>query len=309
MGRRRAHSIRINVLTSVIFATAAVFGPLPTAAARTLSQELRVEAITADGVTLAGTYYSGARRPVVGLLFVHGFTADHRAEPGASLGSAMAARGYSSLALDMRDQGCCVQTTLFEDALADIGAGVEYLERSGATRLVLIGHSLGANRVAYYQAQSQRPSVEAIVLLASAGNTHDRARELSPALAARIIAEAQRRDAEGSQELLLAALGPFGIHLFTAASLLSYGGPETRSDHLQWVSEIRVPLLLVHGAADALTPVEQSELGAAAASAAPLKQLAILDEADHFFSGHGHELANLIDDWLASTLSDSRAVS
>jgi pimeloyl-ACP methyl ester carboxylesterase len=52
----------------------------------------------------------------------------------------------------------------FVDSIADIQAGIDYLSQRGIQEILLVGHSTGANKVAYYQAVSQDQRVTAVVL-------------------------------------------------------------------------------------------------------------------------------------------------
>jgi hypothetical protein len=55
--------------------------------------------------------------------------------------------GYDTLALNMRDAG--PKKFCFTDDRADIAAGAAYLRELGHKRLVLLGRSIGTNRVLY----------------------------------------------------------------------------------------------------------------------------------------------------------------
>jgi pimeloyl-ACP methyl ester carboxylesterase len=58
----------------------------------------------------------------------------------------------------------------FENCLDDVANGIKELESQGATKIHLVGHSLGAN-VAFFYA-TQFSNFESIVALAAAHNTH-----------------------------------------------------------------------------------------------------------------------------------------
>ena len=58
-----------------------------------------------------------------------------------------------------------------KQAEADIAAGVEHLHSLGASRIVLLGQSMGTNRVLYYQAASGDSSIAATVLVSGPGSS------------------------------------------------------------------------------------------------------------------------------------------
>jgi len=63
-------------------------------------------------------------------------------------------------------------------------------------------------------------------------------------------------------------------------------------------SDIKVPWLLVHGSEDDVVPLSDSEdiLGKAGSNV----NLRVIDGADHVFSNHVSEMANVVVDWLGS---------
>src|SRR5204862_6918586 len=120
--------------------------------------------------------------------------------------------------------GCCLYRSPFEASALDIEAGVSFLRAVGAERVILVGHSLGANQVAYYAGSSGDRSIGGIVLLAAPGNMHDRGFEVGGPPAATMLAEAARLLEAGDPAVLVTV--PLGLSRFsfTAQSLVSNGG-------------------------------------------------------------------------------------
>lgn len=58
----------------------------------------------------------------------------------------------------------------FEDSIADVHQGIDRLVKRGATRIHIVGHSLGANVALFYATQFS--NFKSIVCLAPAHNTH-----------------------------------------------------------------------------------------------------------------------------------------
>jgi len=209
-----------------------------------------VEARTADGVRLAGALWVPVtpdwRRPA--LLLVHGYAGNfYKTWP--PLARRLAARGFPALALNMRDHDRTPQIFRFEDNRLDIEAGIRLLIERGASRIVLVGQSLGTNRVLFYLAESQDPRVSDLILMAPPGNLLEwniRISGREPALA--LLAEAQRKVQEGQgTELMLVDLGPLGKALYSADHILSLRGPRSRSDPYENIAKVRVPILILHG--------------------------------------------------------------
>lgn len=234
-----------------------------------------VQVTAADGVRLDGALWRPSPLPAKApaLLLVHGYGGNFYAS-WPPLAQALVDRGFLVLALNMRDHDLTPQISLFEDNRADIEAGVSFLVRTGASTVVLVGQSMGTNRVLYYRAETQDPRVRGLVLMAAPGNLLEWNIKLfgrEQALA--VLAEAQQRVREGrGQELMVVDLGPLGKTLYSAAHVVSLRGPETRSDPFQNMARVRVPVLILHGTADRLAdPAVAWRLREAAGAGAELQ--------------------------------------
>ena len=263
--------------------------------------EARVNVVTSDGVSLTGAHYAGGKRSDVGVLFVHGFTGSFDGPLLSSLTRSLAARGFSTLSLNMRDAGCCTFTTLFEDSALDIDAGVRFLREQGSSQVVLVGHSLGANRVTFYRAQIDDPAVSGLVVLAGVGNAYRVAAVLDvDGQGKAVLAEAMRRLAENDRvdELLEVSVGTLGTFSYTPASLVSHGGPDTNSDLFKWLPRVETPVLIVHATSDRFGPFQRPALARDVAVRSPRADLVYVEGADHTFTGHEEELTDILDAWF-----------
>lgn len=265
------------------------------------SRETQVNVVTSDGVSLAGAYHAGDGRSAVGVFFVHGLGGSFDGPPVSSIARSLAERGFSTLSLNMRDAGCCTFTSLFEDSALDIGAGVHFLTEHGVSRVVVVGHSLGANRVTFYSAQVDAPAVGGLVVLAGVGNAYQVATVLDADGQGQVVlAEAMRRLAEGDREdeLLEVSVGALGTFSYTAASLVSNGGPETNSDLFKWLPRIETPLLIVHATRDGFGPFQRPALARDVSVRSPRADLVYVEGADHAFTGHEDEISDILDAWI-----------
>jgi pimeloyl-ACP methyl ester carboxylesterase len=260
-----------------------------------------VRATTADGVRLDGALWmpAGGRESKLALLLVHGYAGNfYTGWPG--LARELAERGHPTLALNMRDHDLTPQTSLFEDNRTDIAAGVDLLAGHGASRIVLVGQSLGTNRILYYQAETQDPRVRGLVLMASPGNLLEwNIRALGREQALALLAEAERKVQEGrGADLMLVNLGPLGKSLYSARHIVSLRGPGTRSDPFRNIARIRVPILTLHGTADRLADTAVSERLKAAAVAAPSVELHTIPGADHALPLRADAILPILGAWL-----------
>src|SRR5205814_6582366 len=100
---------------------------------------------------------------------IHGISLNHAVGLNLELCAILAAQGVLGLSVDMRwhdgyDDGVLRDTT-FEDTLPDVRAAVQLLADRGADRVVLLGHSLGSQRIAYYHAATRDPRIAGLVFV------------------------------------------------------------------------------------------------------------------------------------------------
>ena len=196
------------------------------------------------------------------MLITHGGLAHRDMEMIAYLQKLLKERGYSTLAinlslgLDNRHgmYDCAVTHRHTNDDAADeIGAWVGWLNKQGATRIVLLGHSRGGAQTALYAAQVPQESVKAVVLMAPAtsDNTNGATylknfkRALPP-----LLKKAQKLRDGGKGSAVLTHLGLLSCAdtSATAESFVSYYAQNPQNARLDTPSllpKIKQPVLVV----------------------------------------------------------------
>jgi pimeloyl-ACP methyl ester carboxylesterase len=256
---------------------------------------------TPDGVRLDGLLTEPLGKPrAAALLLVHGFRSNFYESCFPAFARAAAARGYSALALNMRDHGGGPKISDFADNRTDIAAGLAYLRSLGYSKFILLGQSMGSNRVLYYEAASRDPSIVATVLVSPPGdlfawNVWQFGRKKAQAS---VDAALALRSAGRENELMLIDLGPLGKALYTPRYLLSLRGPEAPSDPYRNIRNLTDPILIVQGSADRLIePDIGARLKQAATSSKTVDWIRI-EGANHAFAGHEAKLAGRVFAWL-----------
>jgi pimeloyl-ACP methyl ester carboxylesterase len=149
-----------------------------------------------DGAGLDGVLYRRAGPPPrVALVLMHptvSFLHHYAAIP-------LAARGFAVLALNSRFAGS-EATLVMEQVAIDLAAGVGHLRERGFERVVLVGNSGGGALAAFYQAQAERPTVQAT----PGGRPPDLTRARLPRADALVVLNAHR----GRPQVLTAWLDP-----------------------------------------------------------------------------------------------------
>ena len=109
------------------------------------------------------------------VLILHGMMAHNRMEIIEASQQALLENDHSSLAITLslgfdnrRGFADCMlpQTHTIEDALGEIDAWVQWLVKKGASKIVLMAHSRGANQMMVYAVEINNPAVSHVVLLA-----------------------------------------------------------------------------------------------------------------------------------------------
>jgi len=233
--------------------------------------------------------------PVV--LMTHGTLAHSGMEIMAGLQSMFADRGISSLAinlalgLDDRPAGmydCATpHTHRHTDAVAEIGAWLDWLKKQGAEKVALLGHSRGGNQTARFAATTPDPVVTAVILIAPQTWSADYAaadyekrygKPLAP-----VLARAQKLVDAGKGDT---PMDPVDFAYCeqtsaTAAAFVSYYANDPDMDTPRVIPGIGVPVLVVAGSEDTAVKGLPEKVGPLADG--ERVRLLVVDGADHFF--------------------------
>jgi len=261
---------------------------------------------TADGITLTGVLRQPHTvRNNAGVVMIHGYSGNFYSGIMAFLPEALADCGFATLALNMRDHDRVPKKNLFEENRYDIAAAVDEMARRGYRPIYLYGHSMGTNRVLYYQKVTKDPRIAGMILTGPPGNLYKwNVRIFGQESAARVLGHALGLKGNGKgNEWMLIDLGPLGKTLYTANHLVSLRGPETVSDPFKNIAKISKPILIVHGLADRLAlPEVTDQLRQSARTETQVKVVKIAG-ADHRFSGHQQDLVNAVNKWLTDQIN------
>ncbi len=194
-----------------------------------------------------------------------------------------------------------------DDCRLDIAAWLEWLSCRGYNTVVVVGHSLGAIKALYGMAHERWPAVAALVAVspprlscAAFRNSLD-----SSSLFFESLSTAERMVAAGCGEELFTSKFPFPL-LITAAGYLDKYGPAERYNILHFAHEVACPALFVYGGKElshggiAFAGFPDALLSLPGSSH---RQVAVIDGADHVYTGLGEPLADAIARWLGPVLA------
>jgi len=207
---------------------------------------------TEDGVRLAARHWDIGRRDV-GCVVGHGFTGSSASRYVQAICGNLAAAGLGVLALDFRGHGASGgASTAGADEIHDLAAAVAAMRTLGYRRVAVLGWSMGGS-VALRHA-GLGGDADAAVSVSSPGTWFERGTR--PMRVVHWMCETRS--------------GRLATRMVRRTRLSEAGWPEVPQAPVEVVGSIAVPLLLVHGDADAYFPLRHVEGLAEAAPAAAL---------------------------------------
>lgn len=238
-------------------------------------------------------------------MLVHGYGGSFYGAYFPQLAQAAAERGITTLALNMRDHDNGPKASDFADNQTDIATGVAHLRSLGISKIVLLGQSMGTNRVLYYEAVTPEATVAATVLVSGPGNLFQwNVWQFGREKAQESVDEALRlRSAGRDRDFMMVDLGPLGKALYTPSYLLSLRGPQAKSDPYQNVSKVKNPVLIMQGRADKLIEADIADRLRKAAADNSKVTVVYVDGADHGFSQHQPVLLERVLSWIKSVVA------
>jgi pimeloyl-ACP methyl ester carboxylesterase len=263
-----------------------------TASERSASS-LPTAAILLHGV--AGNFYTSSTfEPLVPKLHELGIAAlsvntrGHDSVFGASLGNVRRRLGAAYEIVD--------------DCRHDLAAWVEFLKCRGCGQIILIGHSLGAIKAVYSQAYEKFVEVAAVVAVSPPRLSYSafmNAPESS--FFGESMHNAEDMVTAGQGDELFTSKFPFPL-LITASGYIDKYGPAERYNILEFAAAVPCPALFIYGSKElASGGIPFAGLPEALMSLpnAGGRSTAVIDGADHFYSGLSEALGLKIADWLA----------
>ena len=228
-----------------------------------------VEHITFDnarGQPLVGLLHvPGGATPETGVVIAHGMLSSKDSDKHRKLCEALAEQGHLALRFDFsgRGESKSVDTELsFTSDLDDLRRALGFLRKHGASRLGLVGSSMGG--AASIHVAPMEPDVVAVVTAAAPAYLHNRPSPNWTATWIEKIRQLERFEAQPG--------------LFVSPNLFE---DLAQYDSLVAAEQIRVPWLILHGQFDELIPITDAE---ALAAANPAARLEVHPESDHRFS-------------------------
>ena len=203
-------------------------------------------------------------------LILHGTLGHYEMEIIHGLQEALEERSFNSLAINLSYGQNSRPGKMFdcnephrhkhEDAIGEIEAWLDWLKSAGVKNVILAGHSRGGNQIARFAAENQHELVSKIVLIAptiwSESQSAKSYKKFHSVDLKDIIYRAEQAVVSSNNATMLKNVGILYCRNTQASpeSLLSYYIPDNRFDTVTLFDKIGVPLLLVTGSEDKISP-------------------------------------------------------
>jgi pimeloyl-ACP methyl ester carboxylesterase len=268
-----------------------------------------------DGLPLEGAVIRpvGRATHTVPLLFVHGLTGKFYSPTVVRIGRELAQRGYTFVTGNNRghdgaypfrsspDAPARIYGGSWEDVFEcvhDISAWLGFTTGLGFERVALLGHSLGARKVAYYQGERQDERVAGLVT-ASPPIKSVRPRP-------DLIAQAEAMVAAGrGQDLLPWGISAAGMGTSSARAYLDRFKPGwdifgVETDEPA-IARVRCPLLAFYGTDEAwVGGSDELEMIRVKARSAARVETRLFEGADHSYTGRHVAVGEALAAWMES---------
>jgi len=277
--------------SAVVIATLLAGSPLSTAVADEVKMNYQGLSLIANRELAAGKKLSDGV-----ILIVHGTTAHGGMDVIRSFQQLFKAKGYNSLAINL-SYGVNSRHGMFEctnvqrhrhaDALDEIGAWVDWLEGQGVKVITLAGHSRGANQIAWFVAERDRPSIRNLVFFApgmldrSAFVRNDEKKHGRPIQPVLSESDSLIKAGKGRTELKGRSFLNCRETTVTAESFASYYAPGAIPETPSLVQKIKKPVFVVIGTQDEIHPDVVAKVSPIADG--KRVQLKVIEGADAFF--------------------------
>ena len=243
------------------------------------------------GEKLAGSLHLPKQHNGCGVVFGHCFTCTRHTRIIRETCDALAADNFLALRFDFSGNGQSegeFSKSTYSKQVAEMQEASGVILKKGVRRLGLAGHSMGA--VIAVLTAPRIETVKAVCALAG---------RLTGLNASNFFSRSQIKELENTGKVSFTSRGR-SLQLSTEffADAKQYDLPET-------VKSLKTPLMVVHGDADEIIPVENAYL---AKSLNPEHmELAVIAGADHMFSNDKHrsQIVKLVVRWFKERLHES----
>jgi len=284
-----------------------------------------VSLLNDDGLRLDGAFYpptedADRAGPVDAVVLIHGSRGNFYDGATKSMAEDLCAQGYACLSLNTNAHDTAwynpgsreFKGNAFEvlaDTCIDLRAGIDHLTERGYRSIGLLGHSMGAVRIAYYAATQGDLRVATAVPVSPVRLSYSYFIESEDAAEfAANIEIARRLIARGEPEGVFRVGHPIP-QLFSATSFLDKHGPEEKYNLINHAHGIRVPMLTLNGSLETHSRLrDMAQDLAVAAVNSPKAETLMVEGGEHSLVNRTAEASDAVLKWLAALTPEKARV-
>ena len=289
------------------------------------------QVVTRDRIPLAGVLFEPEKKTQSAVIWLGGLTSHFYGslERTRILGRSCTAKGIALAVFNHRGSGTVTGARkvsknkkehvtlgtayeIFEECVFDIQAYITWLQGRGYRKIILWGHSTGANKAAYYYYRTRGRGLASIGLLGAVSDIPPFKKEFGSKFETARTWAQESVNAGKPRELMPPALS--GGAIWTAQRFLSLASEGMKEDtfpyydptrKFYWTKNIGIPFAVVMGEKDEFAHAPMTEIVDIFKKNIPEKYLTakIISEADHGFGGKEKQLANFLVKWMSLILT------
>ena len=259
---------------------------------------------TSDGYTLEGLYWPGVKQQRrIGAVLVHGWTFWHDMR---SRFRGFCGRHMASIATHVSSLGIDTLLTMnrgfhapefFNDCVIDFETSIEFLVSQGCEEIIVLGHSLGGAKCAYFTGEVGHPLLRGMVLMSAIPSTYNFSGKES------LVELAQRYIDDGCADTIIPLREKKTTALHHAETLARSFTDGYRGTTLEALSRVTIPTLSI-AAEREWEWFQRVTKGILASSQYPVSVEAELlsGVCNHYYSNHEEAVAIKVTDWIKRSL-------
>lgn len=259
---------------------------------------------TPDGYTSEGLLWPSLSQPTkLGAVLVHGWTYWH--DPRV-LNRGFCGRSMAAIGSRLADAGVPTVLTMnrgfhapefFNDCTIDFHTAIDFLASRGCDEIVILGHSLGGAKCAYFAGEVGHPRLRGVVLMSAIPSTHNFSDKEE------LIARARNEVAAGHNHIILAHEEGKTIALHEAQTLVRSVDHGYRGTTLDAALKISLPLYSFAAEREWAWFQEVTKgLRDVSLKSTNIEAEIIQGVRDHSYSGYEEVVAERVIGWVQRTL-------
>jgi alpha-beta hydrolase superfamily lysophospholipase len=188
----------------------------------------------------------------------------------------------------------------FNDCSVDFETAIEFLVTKGCEEIVIIGHSLGGAKCAYYAGEVGHPRLRGVVLLSAIPSSYNfEGKEKED-----LIARARQLIIDGQEHTILSCQEGKTVSLHEPATLIKSFEQGYRGTTLEATSKITLPILSLAAEREwNWFQVVTKGIQAVATKAASVDAEIIQGAKDHGYSGYEEQFARRVCSWVTGKIT------